>query len=673
MGCGVANRINENISENVKKAQKVSLLGNQEEYEKALFDRDVEKEGLLQSNRKGKPIDLPKESVKNHWIFQVEQNFVNEAFIVKPWSGVLKVPDDYSSEMRQGVCSSLECEYVYGYQCLESRNNLFYTSEPFTVVFPAGIFGVVYNYSKNSQLLYKNHKDEIVSLCIHKETHTVATGDKRHMICIWDLRKLTTFKEHKTQVKGTLSLAFCSNSDFLAVLSGDFRLTLFKWHDFSSIFTTSFDSIVFFVAVHSKDLQFSVVGQKFVSFVQSSGKAENGVFGNKGKICTMTSAVWWKDFCLTAASNGQVYRWTPPVLDSAFQVFELGVTVHALKVFNDQVFCAGADRTLVILGSEMEILNKINLESFARSIDWDQDLILLGLANGSVVFVRDGEVNEVFFGFCQEIVEISRVSESLVIVATESEVRVIDYLQRKEVNKISKKNLFDAAYSIQDAAQVKIKALDYSQALSHIAISIGTGFLSIYSFTNSIRNLTFLKVSEYEVVTLKYSPNGSYLVCYSKDSVLIIDIPSYSIKTSCFYSNRVKTIDWSKKSRHFQTNGENYDLKFWSVDGSELEELNETLSSWTSRVGWPLKNLKESFIDLSHITSIKSDSGLALIAAGDDWGCLKVFQVLGETGVKIKCHASHVRALAWSSRNDLIFSGGNLCVAETRVTLKSNI
>src|SRR5574343_233235 len=112
MGCGTVNRGNENISENVKKADIVMISGPREENEKIMFDRDVAKEGQLMSNRKGKPIDLPKEKVKNHRIFRVEHTISNKAFIVRPWQGVLKVPDDFHPSSNHSQYS-IEPIYIY--------------------------------------------------------------------------------------------------------------------------------------------------------------------------------------------------------------------------------------------------------------------------------------------------------------------------------------------------------------------------------------------------------------------------------------------------------------------------------------------------------------------------------------------------------------------------------
>ena len=524
---------------------------------------------------------------------------------------------------------------------------------------------MVYNYTTDTQLIYKNHEDEIVSLAYHKTTQTVATGDKRFKICIWNSATLATYKQHKTQVKGTLSLSFCPNSDLLAALSGDFKLTIYKWVDFSVIFQVAFNKTVFFAVVHDEKLSVCVVGQKFVGFVSQNGVMETGSFADKGKICTMTSAVWNGEVCFTAATNGQVYRWRPPLLEAAFQVFELGVTVHAIKIKDGKIFCTGADRSLVVLGGQMEILNRFVFAGYAKAVDLVGDKILLGLVNGSIGVFEDGEFQEVFMGFAEEIVDIIPLPPNSVIISLESEIRLIDMQKHKLLCKIPHKSLYDTSHLIKEASAIKIKSLDYNPTFSHLSISLSSGFLSIYHYTSNFRHFLFLQISESQLDSVKSSPDGSMLLCSSLSSIKILSTPSYSIKISLSYNFRVKSIDWTRDSSRFQTSADNFDLKFWTINGEELNELNETLATWQSRVGWPLRNLHESFIDLAHITSAHCNSAFDLLVTGDDWGNIRVFEVLAEIGTMAKCHASHVRTVKWAGAG--VFSAGNFCVVESKV------
>lgn len=665
MGCGANIRTNEKISESTKKAEIVRLSGELEENEKLAFDKDIEKEGVLQSNRKGRPIVVQSEKNKKHWIFNVEETVATEGFVIRPWHGVLKVPE-YFKPIKYGIDDAVfETSFVYGYECVESRNNLFYVKESGCIVFPAGIFGIVYNIAGNTQKIYKEHNDEIVALCVHKQTNTIATGDKRFLICVWDSEKLVTYCKNKRQVKGTLCLSFCVNSELLAVLGGDFNLIVYKWADFSIIFSVGFKSTVFYMALNPKILLACVVGKKFVGFVSSAGIIENASFGNKGKVCTMVCATWLDSICLTGATNGQIYKWNPPTLECAFQVFELGVTIHALKVNQDKVFCSGADRTLVLLNAEMEFLKKINLPSYAKSMDFFGESVILGLNNGSIVTV-DEDVEEVFFGFSEEIVGIVMVSETVMLVAVSSEVRVMDYMKRRVLTRISFKSLFDSFYELEDHVDIVVRAVDFNKILTHVAISVGNGFLAIYKYQHSIRNIKSIKLNELPINVVRYSHNGTYLACGAVGSIILMLTADYSLVQTLNYANKIVSIDWNLEDSRFQTSSHNFDLKFWTVEGEELQELNEKLSSWSSRVGWPLRALNNDYIDFSHLICVQGSNELLYVAAGDDWGVVSVFEILAENGKKLKCQASHVNIVKWSLKDDFVFSGGNRCVVQSK-------
>ena len=69
-------------------------------------------------------------------------------------------------------------DYVFGYRCFDTRQNVFMTADD-SVVYHAAGAGVVYNPLTKSQSFYLEHNDDIVSLslCRHQKLqHVVATG-----------------------------------------------------------------------------------------------------------------------------------------------------------------------------------------------------------------------------------------------------------------------------------------------------------------------------------------------------------------------------------------------------------------------------------------------------------------------------------------------------------------
>lgn len=70
---------------------------------------------------------------------------------VKPWIGALKEPSNAPKIDLSAPPKRLELEYVNGYRCEDSRQNLFWTNQDGVCVFMSAAVGVVHNVVKNTQ------------------------------------------------------------------------------------------------------------------------------------------------------------------------------------------------------------------------------------------------------------------------------------------------------------------------------------------------------------------------------------------------------------------------------------------------------------------------------------------------------------------------------------------
>ena len=110
---------------------------------------------------------------------------------VKPWMGVVNnsVPDGFRPNKRDGEApdATLELEYVHGYRCHDSRNNLRYTANGNLAYITAGV-GVVMDPRTNTQKHFLDHSDDIHCIAMHPAGKICATGQigPKPRICIWD-------------------------------------------------------------------------------------------------------------------------------------------------------------------------------------------------------------------------------------------------------------------------------------------------------------------------------------------------------------------------------------------------------------------------------------------------------------------------------------------------------
>ena len=73
----------------------------------------------------------------------------------------------------QAPAVGLELEYVYGYRCHDTRNNIF-CSPTGKVVYHTAAVGIVLDSVTNKQEFMFEHNDDIISMTVWK--HIAATG-----------------------------------------------------------------------------------------------------------------------------------------------------------------------------------------------------------------------------------------------------------------------------------------------------------------------------------------------------------------------------------------------------------------------------------------------------------------------------------------------------------------
>lgn len=665
MGCGNICANNQKISEATKKIDKILHSRQLEEDERNYCEKDIEKEGHLISNRKGKPA-LVNEQKTKHWLFEVEEIKANGTEVMKPWHGVYKVPDGYLPKAKKDIDIDLKIEYVYGYNCVESRNNAFFCKNPEFILFPAGIFGVVLEINNNIQKIYKEHEDEIVALAYHKISDIVATADKRYKIAIWNCSSLITLKTHKTSEKGTLSLAFNPKGDNLISLSASFNISIYKWQTFTCTASFNFyQNIIFSLICSNEEFNVIILGEKYIGFLTTSNTIENGVFAAKGKICSMLCSAWHKKKCYTGGTNGQIYIWSPPQLETSWQVFDQKVPIHAIKILKQNIICSATDQTLVILNMRMERKRSLNLEGYSKSIDISGDAILVGLSSGIIGIVNE-KFNEIIRGYNCEVTGICICSKSVIFASGYCEVNIFDYVKHIQIGKISETMI--KLLANKPDIDLKIQSLDFIPNKNHLAIGTSIGIIEIYHFFTIPRGIKGVQINSESIFALKYSTNEAYLCCGCESYIKILETESYSIVQSCFTNNIVRSIDWDIDNSMIQATTSLNEITYLAVDGSNINGSLKFYATWTSRIGWPLAVFCNDLAELSHVVSVSSSFNLDYIGLGDDWGYIHLTLFPGTRPTrKIRANESRVDKILWTNSDEELFSIGNRCIIQWKI------
>jgi microtubule-associated protein-like 6 len=119
--------------------------------------------------------------------------------------------------------SQLVLQHVHGFRGSDCRDNLRFTGDGELLFFVAGV-GVVHDIGRNSQRFFSGHDDDIVSLALHPDGYTVATGQvgRYAAVCIWDARNCRLISRlPKVCERRVNCLSFSADGERLAMVGGD--------------------------------------------------------------------------------------------------------------------------------------------------------------------------------------------------------------------------------------------------------------------------------------------------------------------------------------------------------------------------------------------------------------------------------------------------------------------
>jgi WD40 repeat protein len=127
---------------------------------------------------------------------------------------------------------SLDLKYVYGYRGWDCRNNLMFADSRYELVYHIAGVGIVLNTQANTQILNTEHTTDIISLTVHPEGHTVATGEigKFPRIVLWDANTGITIRSFQGHKRGVSALAFSCDGNMLVSCGLDADHTILVHH-----------------------------------------------------------------------------------------------------------------------------------------------------------------------------------------------------------------------------------------------------------------------------------------------------------------------------------------------------------------------------------------------------------------------------------------------------------
>jgi WD40 repeat protein len=441
--------------------------------------------------------------------------------------------------------------------------------------------------------------------------------------------------------------------------------------------------------------------------------------GSKGKDVTNQCSIAfvpdekYKDHYITGDATGEVLHWTGDSITKAYPLCKGSVMSVAARKQGDDVlvFAGGKDKKLTVFkfDGKLNKLWEVEVDAAPRSLDLFNDQILMGLKNGSLVvmpYTADGKgkPDVVMTSHCDgevwglEVIEIAEGDYRILTSADDNRILAYNVGSRQALaegkvgeppKKKAKGGYRGGASSMSsEPAECQSRCVAWSSKLKHLACSNNKGRVSI-------REVDWAKVDAREagsldvekkslwkelnkdpkknewIEAMAYSPDHTALAIGSHDNTIyLLDTKSYKKCTKLTgHSSFITALDFSIDGAYLRSVCGAYELLFFNVkskkrDPSGASNTVETVwADHTCKLGWCVQGIFPSGCDGSHINSCAMSKNGKLLASGDDYGLVCVYNnplLEGHASKKYRGHSEHVTSVKFSpdQKSTYLFSTG---------------
>ena len=636
--------------------------------------------------------------------FDVEEEKGEEFMAVLPWKGQVAEPQNHNPVNKEQPDVSYELEYVYGYRCADSRQNIHFNSAGQAVYMTAAL-GVILDPSTNTQKFFgggevenkaknvsndeNHHTDDILSIKVDPQRKMAASGQvgSRPTVFAWDA--VTGEKSRRIKVgKGARGMAAVDINDdgwICAVdLHNDHNVYVWDGSGTSVFKQKGFSEKSLDIAWSKKpgDKRFAVSGRRHVEFWDAGerdGGNKGGIFGNEGRPKAVPAITWCENGrCYSGDNTGKLWVWEQ---EGSYTKAIKTMKVHdgfisALKVVEGVLYSGAKDGkvNVIDLGS-MAVTRSIEFGSAIRAVDALGDKVIAGQRDGTITISEGGNNRDIMKSHHEgEVWGLDQTADGTVITsADDNKVMMWD-----PVNRCSTKivGVSDKRRKARRGGASSLSDLPDSQCSravavndQYLAVAANDGSVTVRSLSDPGTVISEMTDSSEWIEVMAFSPDNNYLAAGSHDNnIYIYRTSDWGLEGVCkAHNSYIMAFDWCTHSKYIRSNCGAYELLFFTIPDCQQDKngrSNTVPVEWatkTCKFQWETDGIYPKGTDGTHINSVAGSADRQLMATGDDYGLVNLFRDPVRAGGlprSLRGHSEHVVRVKFSRDDQNLFSIG---------------
>lgn len=202
-----------------------------------------------------------------------------------------------------------------------------------------------------------------------------------------------------------------------------------------------------------------------------------------------------------------------------------------------------------------------------------------------------------------------------------------------------------------------------------LAFAGNDGKVSIRAASDAATECHLLGDSTEWIEVMSFSPDGKMLAVGSHDNhTYVYRTSDWGLQGKCRgHSSYIMALDWCAESKILRTNCGAYELLFFVAETCDQDPSgrsnyqNTMWASTTCKFLWQTEGIYPSGTDGTHVNSVCGSNDKMLLATGDDYGLVNLFNDPCRRGGKPKCfrgHSEHVVRVMFGEGDDRLYSIG---------------